>query len=200
MEPSREERRAAERMNKILWQELGNPPYSWQWSEDLTLQMQDINKPWEYVANGETGLIEPRPQYIERRVCFPSIVDRWVICRHSTCSREEWEAQFGKKMPWPENGKWIPCDNDEGYIALNFGQFPDKVYTDIVIRRVRAHRDVSDSDALESMLKRAMKHEKASEEKRRDMIDDEVPKLLSKPQNVIYSLGSGEHKQIEVKQ
>lgn len=200
MQPTREERRIVEKLNRRLHVDLGNPPYSWQWSEDLTLLMQNIHDPWNYVGNRETGIVELAPQYTERRICAPTVIDRWVICHHRTCDLASWERQFGRSMPWPENGKWMPCDDGDNYIALPFGAIPDQTYTDIVIRRVREHRDVSDADALASMVKRMDRHEKIAAEKRRNIVEDEVPKALYKPQNVVYSLGPDGRKQNEVTQ
>lgn len=200
MKPTPQEYRTAEKWSSLLRTELGYPPYSWQWSEDLVVRMRDKEHGYDHYANPETGLIELRPKWISRTICDPLVVNQWVLCKLITTDKRQWLAQFRDEMEWPENGRWTPCNGPGGYVALPPLTIPDREQTWKVIRAVRETRAETLADFKAGMEQRRIAREAANEEARREYFEDLVPRLLEAPQNTVYSLGGDSSSQKEVTQ
>src|SRR5579859_7728982 len=88
----------------------GSPVYQWFWSEDLKIDMQDRDNPWDYRADPSDGLIKLVPRYIRRSLCH-DFRNQWVLCVFMPpVSEKEWFASFGRIVPWPEKGYYAPTN------------------------------------------------------------------------------------------
>ncbi len=200
MKAPTQEYKRVEKLNDLLRQELGYPPYSWQWSEDLIVRMRDREYGYDYYANPETRLIELKPKWIDRTVCAPMVVNQWVLCRLITTDKRAWLAQFADDMEWPENGRWSPCNGPGGYVALPPQAVPDKERTWQVIRMVRETQAESLAQ-LRARLESGQRQKEAdTDAARREFLEEAVPKLLAAPQNTIYSFGADAAERKEVSQ
>jgi len=192
--------RNADKWSTLLRQELGYPPYSWQWSEDLIVRMRDHEHGYDHYANPATGLIELKPKWIDRGVCAPSAVKQWVLCRLITPVKRAWMAQFQDDMAWPENGRWTPCNGPGGYVALPPETEPDHARTWQVIRMVREAREETVADRREQARRQQLRKLADKEKLRMEFFESEVPKLLAAPRNTVYNFGADTSDKKEVVQ
>jgi hypothetical protein len=162
-------RRQLGKINDRLGQELGRnaigePRYSWRWSEDLKHQMR-VPEKWDYVADPETGVISARPVYVSRRMA-PHLKDQWVLCaRVQPISEEEWHAKFGDLLPWAKAGYYFPLN-----VELPAGEDPDVDATACAIDLFRKQMRKTEKELTEEGEAREDKRVKDSENELDDRI------------------------------
>ncbi len=184
-------------MNTLLRQELGQPVYSWQWSEDVVVLMRDVTLGFEYKADPDTGVIAAQAKYIQRPVTWPKVFDRWILCKKIYTSQREWLKKFAGVMLWPENGEWHPCESPLGYVALDPNEAPSLSRTWRAIQIIRESRSVTAADFLNNLDAVEDKRERDANNLRRDMIRDKLPAFGGVPgQKMDYSFGGFEVKAI----
>jgi len=177
-------------LNELLRGELGaNPLFSWQWSESLRIRFRDREAGYQYQLDPRTNILIPQPVYLERTVCYPEVVDRWVFCRLMNTTQQEWIKHFHDDMLWPENGRWVPLCGDHGYVALPPFESPSYERTWSAIRMIRASRAETEQEFLDKIQNRLKSQERAADDKRRGEVEDLIPKLLAQPENSVYTFG-----------
>jgi len=180
-------------MNILLRQELGQPVYSWQWSEDVVVLMRDVTLGYEYKADPETGIIGAKAKYIQRPVTWPKVFDRWILCKKIYTPQREWLKKFAGALLWPENGEWHPCESPLGYVALGENEAPGPNQTWRAIQIIRESRSVTAADFLNNLEAAEDKRERDANNMRRDMIRDKLPAFGGVPgQKMDYSFGGFE--------
>jgi hypothetical protein len=139
--------RRVTKLNRLMLQELGeNPPYSWQWSEDLTWGVLTGTEPYA----SDTGLILRRPVYTMRKRLV-TVDRRWLICfKAKPMPERAWLKLFGWQCQWPNCGLWTPLATPVrvtedskpvgGTAMLDSGEEPDETITREVIALVKELR------------------------------------------------------------
>lgn len=171
-----------EKLNDLLRQELGHPPYAWKWSEDMTHWMRAIHDDgtpkFDYKADRNTGLILAQPVYEPRNLCL-NLENQWVLCRWMPpdLNEHQWSMVFGTSMQYPRNGRWIPCDP----IHLDKGVNPTKSITWEVIYCFRRQREKTQADVINEAQEAIEKRDRNRYNHILDQIKDAAPAMAGVP-------------------
>lgn len=179
MRPSPETFRAVDELNSLLRQELGEPPYAWKWSDDLTTSVAVKGK-YDYEADPQTGLLVAKPVYQEVPM-LPFHRERWVLCKLGFVPENVWLATMGTAMMWQKSGFWQPVGDQTGCAAVNPGITPDRDLAWRVIRAIRADRSITLGDFKNGIEDMFAKRENYKRGERWAMLRDRMTTYGQKP-------------------
>lgn len=183
---------AAAKYNNLLLINLGeNPPFTWRWSEELTV---GVKTGTEQVANPVTGVIELRPVYFQRKQLLFS--DRqWVMtARLPFTTEEQWLKEFGWDLQYDPNQVQPVTDAFGAVIAMPRMQPPDRKTTEDFIEGIRMRRGMSEADYQQMLeaAETARRHD--SDEKLMAAIDKRTSVMTLDPKLVFPGVGDGSNK------
>ena len=176
--PTEETTKKVLRLNQLIASELGEPPYAWIWSEDLTMSMNTGQ--YDYKTDPATGIIITVPQF-ELRPMLMFHRYRWAFCRLGFMTEEEWNKSIGTKSEYPRNGFWQPIGTPHCPAVLDIREDPTEESTWQAIRAVREERTRSLIDFKNGMIESDQKAEKYKRGKMFDRILDAMTAFSNIP-------------------
>lgn len=147
--------RRVRQFNRLLADELGNPPFAWFWSEDLLVD--------EVIDQTESGLYLGVPIKRKQKLC-QTLNRQWVVCRQL-----------------PDSQVWYPCTGRLGYCALDPGREVTIDDTWELIRAVRASRHWTKADERNATEEAITRRQKEKENILFDKFSSAAPAFGGRP-------------------
>jgi len=174
-------------LNETLGIELGRNPfgrsmYEWKYSESwirpkrVFAMIDDKLVPeYDYFANPETGILEPRPAFSTEKVCLTLenqyVMSIWVASEDFAT----WRERYGDDLEWPKQGDYWPVSHPTGTVCLEPNMVPNYDITMEFVHQVKRDKQTTVAEFEAAFDERRRRKEKAVDEKLVTSIMDLLP-------------------------